>query len=69
MDYLTLVILATFFGFLALAALLLVPVYRFLKREEQASAQWTREQLARQAPQANGHGTHPAAEETTPSNP
>ena len=41
----TWVIIATFIGFCALAALLLVPVYRFLKREEKASEQWTRESL------------------------
>jgi len=30
----TLIILAAFFGFIALAAVLLVPIFRFLKREE-----------------------------------
>lgn len=56
-DY-DLVILATFFGFLALAFLLLAPIYRFLKREEKASEQWTKEGLARRAreepPSTNG---------------
>ena len=42
-------ILATLVGFFSLAALLLVPVYRFLKREEAVSAHWTPEQLRRQA--------------------
>lgn len=35
---LTLVSIATFVGFFVLAALLLVPVYRFLKREEDVAA-------------------------------
>lgn len=34
MDYYTVVIIITFFAFSALAAALLIPVYRFLKREE-----------------------------------
>ncbi len=43
-DY-TLVIIITFVLFVGLAALLLVPVYRFLKREEQAGKQWTDEHV------------------------
>ncbi len=35
------VILLTLVGFLALAALLLTPVYRFLKREEKVAEAWT----------------------------
>ncbi len=34
MDYYTVVIIVTFIAFSALAAALLIPVYRFLKREE-----------------------------------
>lgn len=34
MDYYTVVIIVTFVAFSALAAALLIPVYRFLKREE-----------------------------------
>lgn len=45
-DY-TVIILLTLVGFLALAAILLVPVYRFLRREEKASDKWTAEELAR----------------------
>lgn len=45
----TVVILLTLFGFLFLAALLLVPVYRFLRREEQASRRWTKNELARRS--------------------
>lgn len=39
-DYIV-VIVVTFFGFVALAALLLVPVWRFLRREEEVSRHWT----------------------------
>lgn len=35
------VILITFFGFVALAALLLVPVWRFLAREEEVAEEFT----------------------------
>ncbi|WP_456425204.1 hypothetical protein [Rhodocaloribacter sp.] len=58
MDEYFVVIVLTFVGFVALAAILLVPVYLFLKREERASQSWTREELARryreQPPAANG---------------
>lgn len=40
------IIVATFFGFIILAFVLLVPVYRFLKREEEVSKYWTEEALA-----------------------
>ncbi|GAB5520296.1 MAG: hypothetical protein RhofKO_25470 [Rhodothermales bacterium] len=49
MDQYTVVIIVSFVGFCALAAILLVPIYRFLKREEQASQSWTAEDLAQQA--------------------
>jgi flagellar basal body-associated protein FliL len=42
----TAIILIAFFGFMFLAAILLIPVYRFLKAEEAHSASWTREQVA-----------------------
>ena len=42
-----LIILATIAGFFLLAYLLLAPVYRFLKREERVSRQWTAESLAK----------------------
>ena len=47
-DY-TWVILGTIVGFFSLAALLLVPVYRFLKREEKESEQWTKDVLAKKS--------------------
>ncbi|HEX7070499.1 MAG TPA: hypothetical protein VF190_06825 [Rhodothermales bacterium] len=40
------VILATLAGFILLAYVLLAPVYRFLKREERLSKDWTPEKLA-----------------------
>lgn len=39
------IIIATLLGFFALAALLLGPVYFFLKREERVSERWTKEML------------------------
>lgn len=55
-EYLLPIFLALF-GWLALAALLLIPLYRFLRREEAASSAWTdeavRERAARQ-PRPNG---------------
>ena len=58
MDLYLVAILLSFVGFALLAALLLVPVYRFLKREEKVSQQWTKEELARrqkqQPPSPNG---------------
>lgn len=44
-DY-TVVIIVAFVGFVALAALLLVPVWRFLRREEESARQWTSERIA-----------------------
>ena len=41
----TLIILATIVGFFTLAAILLVPVYRFLRKEEKESADWTQEKI------------------------
>jgi len=42
MDQYTVVIIATAVGFFALAAALLIPVYRFLKREEKAGEEFDR---------------------------
>ncbi|NNF57701.1 MAG: hypothetical protein HKN04_05615 [Rhodothermaceae bacterium] len=41
-----------FFGFVALAFILLFPVYRFLQREEKQSEQWTQSALAERQRQA-----------------
>lgn len=40
------IIAATLVGFFLLAALLLVPVYRFLERERKVAQKWTPEALA-----------------------
>lgn len=59
-DSIYLIIAVTFVGFLALAALLLVPVYRFLTREERTSQDWTDDAIARRhrrdAPPSMGDG-------------
>ena len=44
-SYLPIIIL-TIVLFTLLATILLLPVYRFLKREEQASLEWTPEKVA-----------------------
>lgn len=57
-DYTT-IIIVTFVAFLTLAALLLVPVYRFIQKEKEASRKWTDEELARRShdrPPRNGSG-------------
>lgn len=41
------VILGSIVGFLVLAFILLYPVYRFLRREEESSRSWTPDQIAR----------------------
>lgn len=46
-DQIYLVIAATFVGFVALAFLLLFPVYRFLRREEGSADDWTPDAVAR----------------------
>lgn len=47
MDLYNVVIIVSFVGFCALAAILLVPIYRFLKREERASETWSTDELLR----------------------
>ena len=42
-----LVIVGTFFGFIALAFVLLYPVYRFMRRQEDMADDWTPEAVAR----------------------
>jgi len=46
MNY-TYVIVGTTIGFIVLAAILLVPIYNFLKKEERASEKWTQEEIDR----------------------
>ena len=56
------VILLTLIGFLALAALLLTPVYRFLKREEKAAEAWTEDPYLSARPDHPDHPDHPPDE-------
>ena len=42
-----LVIAGTFFGFIALAFILLFPVYRFMQRQERMADDWTPEAVSR----------------------
>lgn len=72
------VILATLVGFGVLAALLLVPVYRFLDREQEVAENWTPEAVAerlreRQNTATNGVGptdeNSPSSEEDSDSSP
>ena len=47
------VVAAAFFGFVALAFILLFPIWRFIRREEQRSEEWTPRAIAerrRQSP-------------------
>jgi hypothetical protein len=58
MSSYTVIIILTFIAFVSLAALLLVPVYLFLRREERAGKAWTQKELARrwqrEVPPSNG---------------
>ncbi|MEM1118227.1 MAG: hypothetical protein AAF845_08140 [Bacteroidota bacterium] len=57
-----LVIAGTFVGFIALAFVLLFPVYRFLNRQERMADDWTPEAIARrqrEAPSGDGAPTPP----------
>lgn len=55
------IVILTIVLFTLLAAILLVPIYRFLKREEEASRNWTRESLERRQREreAGGNGAGP----------
>lgn len=61
MDYYTVVILLTLVGFLALAFVLLAPVYRFLKRQERLGEEWTEAIDAHRQgrPPASANGAEP----------
>lgn len=65
------VIAATLVGFAALAAALLVPIYRFLDREEEVAEEWTPEAVAermRQQQHGATNGTEvPDRDERSPS--
>ena len=64
------VIVATLVGFGVLAALLLVPIWRFLDREQEVAEEWTPEAIAkrmreREAAASNGEDSSAAASEVT----
>ena len=66
------IIVGTLVGFAALAALLLVPIYRFLDREEEVAEDWTPEALAermRERQQTAANGTEAAEEREHSSEP
>jgi len=63
------IIAGTLLGFAALAALLLVPIWRFLDREEEVAEEWTPEAVAermREQQDDSAHDTE-APEESPPS--
>lgn len=66
-QYLPIVII-TLVGFTALALVLLVPIYRFLDREQEVSEQWTPEEIARRyrEQQAENGSTPPEAADADP---
>jgi len=55
------IILGTIVGFGLLAAALLVPVYRFLEREQKVAERWTPEALAERMRERQDTGTNGAA--------
>lgn len=62
------IIIATLVGFGLLAALLLVPVYRFLEREQKVAQKWTPEALAeRMREQQSPNGTSKEQKPADPS--
>lgn len=54
-------IAVAFFGFVALAFVLLFPIYRFIRREEQRSTAWTPPALAEQQRRATERAEPAAA--------
>ena len=64
-----LVIVGTFVGFLALAFVLLFPVYRFLSREETAEKAWTPDAIARRQARADALGDGLASPPPAPPSP
>lgn len=65
------IIVGTLVGFGLLAALLLVPVYRFLEREQQVAQKWTPEVLAERLQErrsTNGSETEPSEDASVGAN-
>jgi len=58
------IIVGTLVGFGLLAALLLVPVYRFLERERKVAQKWTPEALAERMRKKESTATNGTDEET-----
>lgn len=61
-----LVIVGTFVGFVALAFVLLFPIYRFLNKEEQAEKAWTPEAIARRQHRSVSSGDGATGTEPAP---
>ncbi len=62
------IIAGTLIGFALLAALLLVPIWRFLDREEEVAEEWTPEAVAERMREHEASTSAPeSAEETDPS--
>lgn len=62
------IIAGTLVGFGLLAALLLVPVYRFLERERKVAQKWTPEALAKRRQEQQSTATNETtSDETAPS--
>ena len=62
------IIAGTLIGFALLAALLLVPIWRFLDREEEVAEEWTPEAVAERMREHEASTNAPgSAEETDPS--
>lgn len=54
-------IAVAFFGFMALAFILLFPIYRFMRKEERRSEGWTQSALAERRRRAIEQSKHAAA--------
>ncbi|PSQ95551.1 MAG: hypothetical protein BRD55_09945 [Bacteroidetes bacterium SW_9_63_38] len=61
------IIAGTLVGFGLLAALLLVPVYRFLERERKVAQEWTPEALAERMQEKQSTTTNGAESDAVPS--
>ncbi len=64
-----LAIAVAFFGFLGLAFLLLYPVLKFMKREEEVAKQWTVEALAKRQKREKPSGDGASGEPEPPTGP
>ncbi len=61
------IIVATLVGFGALAAILLVPIYRFLDREQEVAEKWTPEALAKRMQEKERAATNGTSDPDDPS--